>query len=369
MRWRIRENVKRLTPYSPGKPIEEVRREFGLTRIAKLASNENPLGPSPKAVEALKAAAGDVHRYPDMAAAELKEAISRRFDLPPTQIVLGNGSDEIIHNLSQVFLAPGCSVVTGRPSFIQYAAAAHLAGAELIEVDLDAGARHDLSAMLKAAGENTRIVWIANPNNPTGTIVEREPLERFIQALPEGAVTVLDEAYYEFAAHEPNYPNSIDLIRSGYPVVGLRTFSKSYGLAGLRVGYGFMPPEIADAIDSVREPFNVNRPAQAAAVAALDDEEHLQRTLKHNDRALRRITGLLQRFGAATTESYANFVWADFGFDTQPLFDALLRRGVIIRTGAIFGRPTSVRISAGTDEDLDLLEEAFEDAMKEAAAI
>jgi histidinol-phosphate aminotransferase len=233
----IRSNVLRMEPYSPGKPISEVRRELGLDRIIKLASNENPFGPSPKAVAAVQEAAKTMHLYPDADAFDLKKAIADRYGIPAGQVLLGNGSDELIHMLGMLYLgSPEDEVVVGDPSFVRYDAAAFLAPSKLIKVPLDSDYRHDLPAMARAATNNAKLLFIANPNNPTGTIVRQAELISFLKDLPENVTTILDEAYFEFAQADPGYPDSVDLIRDGYRVIGLRTFSKTFGLAGIRLG-------------------------------------------------------------------------------------------------------------------------------------
>jgi histidinol-phosphate aminotransferase len=361
-----RRSLADLRPYSPGKPIEEVQREFGIRDVVKLASNENPLGPSPKVVEVIRSLADRVHLYPDAGAKDLKEALSRYLNLPTAQISLGNGSDELIHYLGVAFLNMGDSVVAGDPSFVRYYAAAHLAGAELRLVPLDENARHDLAAMERAVDDTTRIVFLANPNNPTGTIVPRDQLAGFVERLQDRCVIVLDEAYHEFCESE-EYLTSVELLQQGFRVIGLRTFSKTYALAGLRVGYLIGPTDWVDAIERVREPFNVNLLAQAAAIAALEDTDHLRQSVEGNRRGLRRLADILVRNGAKVAESHANFVWAEFPFETGGLCHALLRRGVVIRGGDIFGCPNCIRVSVGTDAELDRFEQALDEVMKESA--
>jgi histidinol-phosphate aminotransferase len=362
MRLPIRPNVLQMHPYVPGKPISEVQRELGLDRVVKLASNENPLGPSPMAMEAVRKVASEMHLYPDGAAYELRHAIAGNFEVGPEQVILGNGSDELIALLGEVFLSsPEDELLTGDPSFVRYDAAAQIAPATLVRVPLDPDCRFDLEALGERLSPRTRLVFIANPNNPTGTIVRRAELERFIDQLPEGCVLVLDEAYFEFAAADPEYPNSLDYLRKGLPVVGLRTFSKAYGLAGLRVGFGFAPAEIADAIERARSPFNVNALAQAAGVAALGDEEHLRRTLANNAQELPKLVGLLENAGAKVPASHANFAYADFGFQTRPVFDALLRRGVVVR---LMPDPECLRISVGSAEEMEFFSVQFAAVME-----
>ena len=366
---RIRPNVLGMTPYSPGKPIDEVKRELGLDRVIKLASNENPLGPSPKAVEAVREAAARMHVYPDGAAYALKSKLSDKFGVDATQVLVGNGSDELIHLLGLVLLEEGDEMMMGDPSFSRYDAAAHLAPARLVKVPLDGDYRHDLPAMARAVTAQTRLVWIANPNNPTGTVVRKAEFDRFLADVPDDVVVVLDEAYHEFAAGLDDLPNSLDYVRAGTPnVVGLRTFSKAYGLAGIRVGYGFAPPAVADAIERAREPFDVNSLAQVAAVAALDDDEHLRNTVETNRRGLDTLNAAFREVGARPLESFANFVYADLGRPARPVFDALLRRGVITRSGDVLGNPTCLRVSVGTDEEMAIFVDELRAVMSPAMA-
>lgn len=366
---RIRPNVLTMHPYSPGKPVDEVKRELGLERVVKLASNENPLGPSPKAVAAVQAAASKMHIYPDGAAHDLRTALSRKFGIATNQIIVGNGSDELIHLLGLVLLDEDSEMMMGDPSFSRYDAAAHLAPAKLVKVALDGNYRHDLPAMAKAVTGKTRLIWVANPNNPTGTVVRKADVDAFLNDIPEDVVVVLDEAYFEFAADLPDFPDSLDYIKAGRPnVVGLRTFSKAYGLAGIRVGYGFAPFAIADAIERAREPFDVNSLAQVAAVAALEDDEHIQRTVETNRRGLASLAGAFEAVGAKPMESFANFVFADLGRPARPVFDALLRRGVITRPGDVLGNPNCLRVSVGTDEEMEIFVNELKAVMGEAVA-
>lgn len=349
-----------MSPYIPGKPIDEVKRELGLDRVVKLASNENPFGPSPLAIEAVQRAANELHIYPDGAAYHLRAAISAKFGMPESQILLGNGSDELIHMIGQVLLdGPDDEVIVGFPSFVRYDASAFITGAKLVRVPLDADYRHDLEAMAAAITPRTKLIFIANPNNPTGTIVRQSELEAFLGKVPAGVAVVLDEAYFEFASGEPGYPVSVDLVKAGYPVIGLRTFSKTYGLAGIRVGYGFASAEFCDGFERAREPFNVNSLAQVAAVAALGDDEHLRKTVEHNRAGLVRMADALRRVGASPCESFANFVFVDMHRPAGPLFQEFLRRGVIVRSGESLGAPTCLRVSVGTDEEIDAFIEAL----------
>ena len=347
----VAENISRLVPYRPGKPIEEVERELGLTGIIKLASNENSLGPSPKAREAIQAFAAKMHVYPDASAFALRRALAERLVVAPESLVFGNGSDDLIHLLGVTFLTPGDEVIQAHPSFVRYEAAAILNEAPCHLVPLTSDWVHDLDAMADRINRNTRLLFVTNPNNPTGTIVGRAALERLLDRVPERCLVVLDEAYYEYAADEPDYPDTLRYIREGRNVAVLRTFSKAYGLAGLRIGYGVLRPETATWLERTREPFNVNALAQAAALAALDDTAHVAATVAMNEAGKRAFYAAFEELGLPYAPTYANFVWVDTGKDCRAVFHALLHRGVITRTGDIFGAPTHLRVTIGTPEE------------------
>ncbi len=360
----IRANVAAMTPYTPGKPIAEVQRELGLERVVKLASNENPLGPSPKAIAAVSEAAKGMHVYPDGASFDMRHALAAHFELDAAHFVVANGSDELIHLLGLALLdQPEDEVVVGYPSFVRYDASAHLANCKLVRVPLDSEYRHDLKAMAKVCTANTKILYIANPNNPTGTIMLRDEVKQLLDAVPPNVTVILDEAYYEFASHVPEYPTALEFIREGYSVVGLRTMSKAYGLAGIRVGYGMLPLELADALNRAREPFNVNLLAQVAGVAALSDTDHLERTLQNNMEQGARMVKVLEEVGAKPCLAYANFIWVDFGRATRPIFDALLREGVIVRPGDVLGNENCMRISIGSPDETSFFEHAIRNVM------
>lgn len=360
----IRPSVLSMQPYSPGKPIEEVQRELGLTRVVKLASNENPLGPSRAAVEAVRKEAENLHIYPDAGAFALKEAIAARYKIARQHILTGNGSDEIIHLLGLITLeSPENEVIVGDPSFVRYDATAQIADCRLVKVPLTSDLRHDLPAMAAKVNSNTKMLFVANPNNPTGTIVTREELRELLESVPQHVLVVLDEAYCEFAEHDNNFATSLEFVEHYPNVVGLRTFSKAYGLAGIRIGYGFASLEVVDAINRAKEPFNTNILAQVAAIAALKDSEHVEATVKNNKAGAKVITDALEKHGGSSLPTYANFVFSDLGVDTRPIFDALMREGVIVRPGDIFGCPTYLRISIGTQEENLFFAEALDRVM------
>ena len=339
--------LRDLVSYEPGKPIEDVARELGLeaSDIIKLASNENPLGPSPKALAAMRATLERAHFYPDGGSYYLREAIAAKFGLERGNVVLGCGSNEIIEFVGHAFLRPGDEIVTARHAFVVYKLMATLFGATTIEVP-DPGYAHDLDAMLAAITPRTREIFITNPNNPTGTIVSQEEIDRFMERVPEHVVVVFDEAYYEFL---DNPPDTLKYVHQGRNVVVLRTFSKIQGLANLRIGYGFAKKELVDVLQKTRQPFNVNGIAQAGALAGLLDEEHQQKTreITHSGRAY--LQGEFAAMGLNFVHSYANFVLVRVG-DGKAVFKALIATGIIVRDMTSYELPEWIRVSVGTQE-------------------
>ncbi len=354
--------VKNLTPYTPGKPIEEVQREFGLTDIVKLASNENPLGPSPKAVAAMCKCAANVGLYPDNDWYLLRRALSAKLGLPSSQIVLGHGSDELIHNIGLAFICPGDEVMMCTGPFSQYEFTAKLMDGRPVMVPT-VKFRYDTREMARRLTPRTKVIFIGNPNNPTGTIVMHSELAELLKAIPDTTVLVMDEAYYEYV-DDPEYPDSLALVRDGRRLIVLRTFSKIYALAGLRIGYGVTTPELADALQRVREPFNVSSIAQAAALASLEDQDQVPRTMKLNAESREYLYREFERLGLGYTRSYANFVWLDLGRECRPVFVELLKRGVIVRTGDAFAAPTHIRVTTGTPEQNRRFITALEEVLR-----
>jgi len=362
-KWELtRPCVRSLKPYVPGKPIEEVRREFGLTDIIKLASNENPLGPSPKAVQAICEAASNVRLYPDNDCYHLRKRLSAHLSMPEDQILLGHGSDELIHNIGLAFVAPGDEVMMCSGPFSQYEFTAKLMDAVPVYVPMR-DFRYDVSEMARRMSERTKVVFIGSPNNPTGTIVTRSELTEFMAAVPDHTIAVLDEAYYEYV-EDRDYPDSLALVREGRNVIALRTFSKIYALAGLRIGYGATTPELAAVLERVREPFNVSSLAQAAALASIDDDQQVVRTRTLSRKSKHYLYREFERLGLKYTPSEANFVWVDVGADCQQVFTGLVKQGVIVRTGDIFGAPTHVRVTTGTDEQNKRFVAALEQVLR-----
>jgi len=339
--------LKDLVSYKPGKPIEELARERGLqpSDIIKMASNENPLGPSPKAVEAMTKALQQAHIYPDGGGYRLREAIANKFGVTMDQVMLGNGSNEIIEFVGHAFLKPGDNVITAKHAFVVYKLMATLFGAQTIEVP-DPNFVHDLDAMLAAITPQTKEVFIANPNNPTGTMVSMDALEKFMDRVPDHVVTVIDEAYYEFVT---NPPDTMKFVREGRNVILLRTFSKIQGLAGLRIGYGIGPVALIDVLQKTRQPFNANAIAQAGAMAGLQDDEHQNKTKRITDEGRTYFEGEFKKMNLEYVPSSANFVLVHVG-DGNKVFQKMLDKGVIVRAMAEYKLPEWVRISIGTKE-------------------
>ncbi len=350
---KVHQNIASLAPYVPGKPIEELERELGIARAVKLASNENPIGPSPKALAVLSEAAQSLNRYPDGGAQRLRDALAQRWKLTPDQVILGNGSDEIIGMLARAFLSPGEEAILADQTFVIYkmeVTAAH--GVPVVVPVKDW--RHDLPKMAEAITDRTRLLFLCNPNNPTGTMVSAAEVEALMARLPDHVIVVFDEAYYEYVAHR-DYPDSLRYVKDGRHAIALRTFSKIYGLAGLRIGYGLTTPEIAGYLNRVRPPFNANSLAQRAALAALEDEEHVSRSRALNQAEKDVLRDGLTALGFQPVPSETNFLFFDVGRDGRRVFEALLREGVIVRH--IEGR--MLRVSIGLPEENQLFLQAL----------
>ncbi len=346
----IRPSVLRLRPYVPGKPIEEVKRELGLPPdfpIEKLASNENVLGPSPRAVEAMQSALQDVWLYPDDDCFALKNALAAHWSVSSEHLLIGNGSDEILHFLGLALLdrERGDEAIIGDPSFVQYKSAAMLADCPFHLVPLTPDMRHDLPAMRERVNERTRLLFIANPNNPTGTVVTRREFEALLRDLPPHVVVVLDQAYYEYVESDES-PEGLNSVRDGHNVIVLHTFSKAYALAGLRVGYCIARPELTSYLSQVRGPFNVNTLAQAAAIASLSDPAQIERARAMNAAGKRQLEAALAAMQLRWVPSEANFLLVDCGREARFVAAQLMKRGVIVRVG--FGLETWLRVTVGT---------------------
>jgi histidinol-phosphate aminotransferase len=345
----VRPEVLTINAWPTGKPIEEVQAELGLETLALMATNENPLGPSPKALAAIKEEAQKVNRYPQGPCTYLMRKVAARLGTNEQTIVFSNGADNCLRIIGCTFLNAGDEVVVAHPAFPVYGIVARLLGAVPVEVPLT-DYTHDLQAMAERIGPKTKLVFVCNPNNPTGTIVRRRELDAFVDSLPDHVVLVLDEAYFEFVA-DPDYPNSLDYIRDGRSVVGLRTFSKLYGIAGLRIGFTLSTPELTEVMGRVREPFPVSRVAEAAALAALDDEEFREKVLANNEQSKRFFYETLDQLGLPYAKTHTNFLFVDLKTDAQEAARKLLQRGFLVRPGTPWRHPTFLRITFGTMEE------------------
>ena len=369
MKLRTKPWIRSLQPYPPGKPIEELEREYGIRDSIKLASNENPLGPSPKAVSALREAVAGVHRYPDGGAFYLRRALAERCGVPPELLLFGNGSNELIELAVRAFVHEGDEAVVSEHAFVIYAMAVQAQGGHTTVVPArDYG--HDLEAMAAAISPRTRIVFLANPNNPTGTLYGCGAWARFLAEVPRQTVIVVDEAYAEYV-ERADYPQTLNTLGEDRPLLMLRTFSKIYGLAGLRIGYGVGSAAVIELMNRLRAPFNVNVLAQRAALAALGDDEHLERSRQVNRRGMQQLEAGIAGLGLASVPSYANFLLVRVG-DAAATYENLLRRGVIVRPVPVYGLPEHVRVTVGTEAEnqrfLQALGEVVRGASRGAAA-
>ncbi|HEY5658025.1 MAG TPA: histidinol-phosphate transaminase [Myxococcota bacterium] len=347
----VKPHIAALEPYQPGKPPEELERELGIAGAIKLASNESPIGPSTKAVEAVRAAVSGVHRYPDGASFALRAKLSERLGVDGHQLVFGAGADEILELLAKAFVGPGDEAVFAWPSFAMYPIVVRGMGGVPVPVPLDAAFGHDLEGMRRALTGKTRLVFVCNPNNPTGTSVGAEAFDAFVSSLPDTVVLAVDEAYVDYA-RRADFPDALAWIGRRPGTVVLRTFSKIYGLAGLRIGYAVADAELAGYLERARHPFNVNRLAEVAALAALDDPAHVERSKRVNDEGVAYLSRELTALGLEVWPTDANFLLARTGAD---LHERLLREGVIVRPLAGFGMPDHVRISVGLPEENERL--------------
>ena len=356
----FRPAVRDLVPYEPGKPVEEVQRELGLDRVVKLASNEGPFGPFPAALEAIARSAPELNRYPDGGAYRLRTALAELHGLRFEEVAVGAGSDGLVDGLSQIALDPGDEIVCGWPSFPSYGNDARKLGAVPKTVPLRED-RYDLEAMLGAITPRTKLVYICHPNNPTGTMNTRAELDAYFESVPDHVLTVLDQAYFEYI-DDPDYADGIaEYLTEARRVVVLRTFSKIFGLAGLRVGYALAPPAVVTALGKVRREFDITTPAQEAALASLGDAQEVGRRRLENAEQRTEVERILREHGLQPAgPAVANFLYCDLGDDSRPLFEQLLREGVIVRPTHGFGGPTAIRVTVGTAEENAFLAEALD---------
>ncbi|SEQ85044.1 histidinol-phosphate aminotransferase [Amphritea atlantica] len=341
--------VQGLHPYQPGKPVEELERELGISNSIKLASNENPMGPSPVAMAAVQAALGESCRYPDASGYKLKQALSERYGISPDTITLGNGSNDVLELIGRAFIVPGDEVIYSQHAFVVYMLVAQSTGATSVVVPAREWG-HDLDAMAAAITDKTRIIFLANPNNPTGTWFSGQALQAFMAKVPDDVVVVLDEAYLEYVT-EADYLSGVQL-QAGFPnLVVTRTFSKAFGLAALRIGYAVANPAITDLLNRVRQPFNVNIPALEAATAVLGDTNYLQRSVELNRTGMVQLEQGLTQLGVNWIPSVGNFISVDCGRDAAPVYAELLQEGVIVRPVANYQMPQHLRVTIGLPEE------------------
>jgi len=346
---KARSNVADLAMYVPGKPMEEVQQELGLTRVIKLASNENPWGPSPRAIDAARKALEQASVYPDANASKLKKLIAADLGVEIDQLVVGNGSEEVVQGIAKAYVDPGDEVIMAEQTFPRYKTVTELMNGIAIEVPLK-DYRHDLKAMAAKISPKTKALFICNPNNPSGTIVSERELDEFMASVPDSVLIVFDEAYFEYVS-DKNYGSGLKYLQSGSQnVLVLRTFAKAYGLAGLRMGFGVGSAKLIDYMNRVRDPFNGNLAAQEAAAAAWQDKEYLQDILSKNAAGKLQLKSGLEQLGCTVIDSQANFLLTDLAQPSQGIFEALLRKGIIVRPGHLLGYPTFQRITVGTPE-------------------
>jgi len=353
--------------YQPGKPIEELEREYGIKGAVKMASNENPLGPSPKAVAALRRSLSKLHLYPDGGCFYLRQKLAKRLSVSPESLVFGNGSDELLVLLVRAFVGAGDEIIIAEPTFLIYEIATQVEQGRAIAVPVK-NFQYDLDEMASRITRRTKLIFIANPDNPIGTYVDCRKLSRFLKRVPDDVLVVLDEAYCDFAEFKKDYPDSLALLDSGKNVVITRTFSKAYGLSGLRIGYAIARPDVAAALNKVREPFNVNSAAQIAAIAALDDRAFLRRTLRVVSEGRRFLVNELRRRHLSCVDTVTNFILVDLGRDAQPIYKGLLERGVIVRPMNSWGLDTFLRVTVGKPADNRRFLKALDDVLSSPGA-
>lgn len=356
-----KKELKNLKAYVPGKPIEAVKEEFGLEKIIKLASNENPLGPSPKAVQAIKDEADKVNIYPDTNATELKKIICEKFGVKKEEIILGNGGEEILKLIGMTIINEGDEAIMADPSFALYDIAVSHMGGVPVKIPLTKDFKHDFKKFVDAINEKTKIIFVCNPNNPTGNIMTKEEVEYLVDNTPEDVFILLDEAYFEFAIKNEDYPNGLDILRKRKNTIVLRTLSKVAGIAGVRIGYAFSNAEMVKEVSKAKGVFNVNRIAQAAAVASFKDEDHIDKTVELNYKSLKMMTDFFDKHGKNYAIPNANFLFVDIEMDSRVVFDKLQRKGIIIRPGYLWNHDNFIRISTGTVEQTQAIIDALEE--------
>ncbi len=360
-------NLARVNNYQPGKPIEEVEREYGVRNAVKMASNENALGPSPKALQAIRKNLGRIHRYPDGGCYYLRQKLAKRLKVSPENLVFGNGSDELLVFSVRALVGAGEEVIIADPTFLIYEIASQVENGKVVKVPMR-DFQYDLAGMRQKINTKTRLIFIANPDNPVGTYRNKEDLLAFLKQVPREVVVVLDEAYFEFAQGRKGYPDSLEWLKWFDNLIITRTFSKAYGLSGLRIGYAVTSPSLAATLNKVREPFNVNLLAQEAALAALGDQQHLKRTLAMVAQGRVYLCRELKKMGVKIVDTVTNFILADLKRDAKGIYESLLREGVIVRPMGVWGLPTFIRVTIGKPKENQRFVKALEMSLKSLPA-
>ena len=343
-----RKEILKMMPYVPGKPIDDVKREYGIDKVVKLASNENPIGASVKVKAAISEALDTIHLYPDGYVYNLREKLAEKFNVEMNRLIFGDGTDEIIELLFKAFVNKDDEIIFAEQTFVEYERNTLLMGGKSVKIPMGLGLRHDMDAIAAAINVNTKMIFICNPNNPTGTIVSKNEVDEFLSKIPDNIFVVFDEAYFEYAVDDKDYPNSMYYQKKGYKnVITLRTFSKAFGLAGLRIGYGIADLEVIEMLEKVRLPFNVGNLAQAGAIAAINDIEHMRKSVAINKEGKEYLYEEFDKLGFTYPKTYANFIYVDTGINGKELFEKLLKKGVIVR--AMPG--SAIRITIGTMEE------------------
>ncbi|MFW6034715.1 MAG: histidinol-phosphate transaminase [Halothermotrichaceae bacterium] len=347
-----RDEVDKIKPYIPGKPISEVKSEYGLDKVVKLASNENPLDISTKVEEAIKKELNSIGLYPDGGCRLLKGKLAEKYGIDEDMIIFGNGSDGLLKVIAESFVKAEDEVVISYPTFVEYIFVANMMGANLVRVMMD-DYHQNLPALTEAASEKTKLLFLTNPHNPAGTLFTADEFDELMNKVPDNVIVVVDEAYFEYV-DDKAYPDTLEYIKKGYPIILLRTFSKAYGLAGLRIGYAVADPDIIAILKRMRDPFNVNRIAQKAAAAALDDKEFLEKTLEINEKGKKYLYQEFEKRGLDYVPTQSNFIMVKVNMDSMKLFKDLMKEGIIIRPGKPLGYPEHIRVSIGLPEENEL---------------
>ena len=349
MRKLVKERILKVEPYRPGKPIDDVQRELGLKNVIKLASNETPYGPSPKVRQAIIKAVKDINRYPDGGCFYLRQALAKRHKVAPEQLIFGNGSDEVIVLALRAFVDEGDEVIIAKPSFLIYEIGAKIVGATIKSVPLN-NFHYDLEGMAREVTDRTKIVFIGNPDNPAGTYISKDCLVKFLESIRKDIIVFIDQAYFEYVTAK-DYPDGIDFLKTYPNVIASRTFSKMYGLAGLRIGYAAASAEVIDILNRLREPFNINSLAQVAALACLQDQAYYRRSAKNIEKQRKYICAEVRKLGLPVKESVTNFILIDVQQKSTVISDALLKQGVIVRDMGFWGLNTFIRVTIGSEKE------------------